>query len=192
MIDPKTRAELSLALANLIEGRMTNDKFDDLYAECWADSADRAVAMIAEFGHCLYTDVMTYRLEGAHAVDDETREVANRCVLFLRADLEYGWPSPPGTGLQCGVGGLTIFLFLPFGIVLLISAAIFRTAGLLLAGLAVLVVCWFLWKWSRDDATPPWREYWAHGDREAWPFLRLADYHRAVRYARDPIAPDQK
>lgn len=57
-----------------------------------------------------------------------------------------------------------MFLLWPFGIVLLISAAIFRTASLLLAGAAILGLCWFLWKWSRADDTPEWQFYWSRGD----------------------------
>ena len=61
MIDRKARKDLSVALANLVEGRMTNDEFGDLCSEHWAESPDRAVAMIAEFGDGLYTDAQTYR-----------------------------------------------------------------------------------------------------------------------------------
>ena len=50
-----------MALANLVEGRMTNDEFGDLCSEHWAESPYRAVAMIAEFGDGLYTDAQTYR-----------------------------------------------------------------------------------------------------------------------------------
>jgi hypothetical protein len=67
-------------------------------------------------------------------------------------------------------------------IVLLISAAFVWTAGLLVAGLGVLGLCWLLWKWSRADDTPEWREYWSHGDRDAWPFLYLADHERIVKH----------
>ena len=188
MIDAQARAELGAALASLVEGRMTNDEFGNLYAERWIDSADRGVARIAEFGDCLYTDAMTYRLEGAYAVDDETRKVAERCVLFLKADQEYGWPDPPATGLQRATGGFTMFLLLPFGVVLIIGAALFGMAALLPAGLAVLGLCWFLWKWSRNDQTAPWQEYWSHGERETWPFLRTADHESAVKRALNPAA----
>ena len=47
-----------------------------------------------------------------------------------------------------------MFLLWPFGIVLLISAAIFRTASLLLAGAAILGLCWFLWKWAVNASGP--------------------------------------
>lgn len=164
---------------------MTNDQFSDAYAEYWAESTDRAVAMIGSFGDSLYTDAMTYRLEGDRAVDDETCRVADRCVLFLGAGLEYEWPNPPGTGLQCVAGGFTMFLLLPFGVVMLIGATLLWTADLLMVGLGVLALCWCLWKWSRNDDTPEWREYWSHGDREAWPFLNLGDYEQAMKRARD-------
>jgi hypothetical protein len=192
MIDTKARAGLVVALASLVEGRMTNDEFADRYAEDWAESTDRAVAGIAEYGDSLYTDAMTYRLEGAHAVSEETRKVADRCILFLKAGLEYDWPDAPATALQSVAGGFTMFLLLPFGIVLLIAAALVRTASLLVAGLAVLGLCLFLWRWSRDEDTPEWREYWSHGDREVWPFLRGPDYEQAVMDTQEPTFPDEK
>ncbi len=188
MTDNRARAELAVALANLVEGRMTNDDFGALYAEHWVESTDRGVAGIAEYGDSLYTDAMTYRLEGGYAVKDETRRVADRCILFLKTNLEYGWPERPATGLQSAVGGFTMFLLFPFGIVLLIAAAILWTGSLLVAGLVVLVLSGLLWKWWRSDDTPAWREYWSHGDREVWPFLRRADYEQAVKNAQEPAA----
>jgi len=174
MVDLKERAALREALTELIEGRMTNDQFDDLYACQWAESRDRAVVMIGDFGHCLYTDLMTYRLEGRHAMDSETRKIAQRCLRFLLSDSEYAWPEPPGARLQSAAWGLAIFLLLPLGIVLLICSLIMRGAGLLIAGLAEMGLTWFLWWWSRDQDTAEWREYWSYGDREAWPFLHLS------------------
>jgi len=166
---------LRQALTELIGGRMTNDRFDDLYGGQWAESEDRAVAMIGEFGYCLYTDAMTYRLKGGHAIDSETRSVAARCVHFLSTDLEYAWPEPPSTALQSAAGGLAIYGLLPLGVVLLICALIPRMADLLLAGPVVLGLSWLLWWASRTQNTPEWREYWSHGDRDAWPFLRPVD-----------------
>lgn len=179
MIDRKQRAALREALTELVEGRMTNDKFDDLYADQWAESEDQAVAMIGNFGHCLYTDLMTYRLEGRHAIDSETRTIATRCLRFLSADLEYAWPKPPGTALQSAAGGLAIYGLLPLGVVLLFCALIFGTADLLLAGPVLLGLSWLLWWASRTQNTPEWREYWSHGDRDAWPFLHRADCDQA-------------
>jgi hypothetical protein len=171
MVDIRQRAALRDALTELIEGRTTNDQFDDLYACQWAESGDRAVVRIGDFGHCLYTDLRTCHLEGRYAIDSETRKIAQRCLRFLQSDLEYAWPQPPGTRLQSAAGGLAIFLLLPLGIVLLICSLILRPV--LIAGLADLGLTWFLWWWSRDYDTADGREYWSNGDRDAWPFLHL-------------------
>jgi hypothetical protein len=39
-----------------------------------------------------YDDLREHRLEGKHALTDEARDVLERCILFLRSDLEYSGP----------------------------------------------------------------------------------------------------
>jgi len=179
------RTRLRDALLSLIQGQMTNDDFDCLYYDEWADSPDRAVAEIGKFGWGLYSSdlPLPYRLTGRYAVNDRTRQVAERCLLFLANDLEYGWPEAPGQVLERAAGGCAISLGLPLGIALLL------VAGLMLATVSVI---WFLLlavpggillgasllmlKSCADRERGPWRRYWAAGDREAWPFLRREEY----------------
>lgn len=134
---PEVRARLRDALHRLIQGEMTNDDFDRLYCGEWAVSADRAVAEIGKFGWGLYSSdlLFPYRLVGRNAVDEWERQVAERCLLFLGSDLEYGWPEAPSQDLQCAGGGCAIFLGLPLAVALLLVAAI---------SLATVSVAWFL------------------------------------------------
>jgi hypothetical protein len=92
MIEKAARMELAVSLRRLVAGEMTNDEFDDRY-EIWLHSEDAAIAEIARFGWSLYSsDLFPYRLRGRYAVDDATRQAADRAILFLQSGLEYEWP----------------------------------------------------------------------------------------------------
>jgi hypothetical protein len=168
---------------------MTNDEFDCLYYDKWADSPDRAVVEIGKFGWGLYSSdlPLPYRPIGRYAVNNETRQVAERCLVFLATDLEYGWPEAPGQAFTRAAGGCAISLGLPLGIALLLGA------GLMLATVSVI---WFLLlaipggifvgasvlvlrSCGRRDSGP-WKRYWSAGDREVWPFLRRQEYSQML------------
>jgi hypothetical protein len=52
-----------------------------------------------------YSDLEQHTLvEEGHMLAAEGREIFNRCILFLRTDLEYQWPKENFTG----IGGLGI------------------------------------------------------------------------------------
>jgi len=184
-VDREKRVRLGKALTQLVEGSITNHQFDDL-SQSW-ECADRGVRVIGEFFVELCTDDREYRLTGPDALDAGNRAIADRCRLFLQTDLEYGWPEAPSMAAQAGVGGAAIFLVLPLGVVLLIAAVVVSEAALVLAGLACLGLggLWFWW-WSRREATPEWRAYWASGEREAWPFLHRVECEQAVKSFANP------
>jgi hypothetical protein len=179
MVDREQREHLSEALSKLVGGQMTNDQFDDLYFAQWAESSDLGVREVAGFGYSLYSSdlPLPYRLDGRHAVDAETRQVAERCLRFLRADLEYAWPERPNQTLDCISGGLSMQLVLPLGVVLLLAG--FIDTGFVIAGVLVLLLGYGLWRASRSMNTPERWAYRAAGDEDAWPFLRRADSETA-------------
>ena len=40
-----------------------------------------------------YSDTTEHTLSGEHALTDEGRAIIERCLLFLRCDLEFQWPA---------------------------------------------------------------------------------------------------
>ncbi len=175
MVDQKQRGRLSEALSKLVDGQMTNDQFDEQYSAHWAESSDRGVREIAEFGYCLYSSDLPspYLLQGRYAADAETKRITERCLCFLATDLEYAWPERPCQILDQAFGGLSVFLIIPLAVVLLIAA--FIQWIYFVAGLMVLLLGWLLWRASRSTDTPEWHDYWAAGDKDAWPFLHESD-----------------
>ena len=179
-VDPEKRALLAKALSDLIEGRITNTQFIDA-SRAW-ESADPAVRAIGEHFSELCFDEREYRFAGDDALGVNARSFADRCRLFLQTDQAYEWPEAPSTTAHALATGAAIFLLLPLGLVLLIAAAVLATPALALAGLVCLALSGLLlWSWSRREDTPARRAYWASGDRDAWPFLRRADYHQAQK-----------
>ncbi len=187
MIDREQRARLSEALAKLVDGQMTNDQFDDLYSAHWAESPDHGVRAVAEFGYSLYSSDLPfpYRLQGRYASDVETKTITQRCLRFLATDLEYAWPEQPSQVLDEALGGLSVFLIIPLSIALIIAA--FIDWKYFVAGLLVLLLGLLLWRASRNTEVPAWNDYWAAGDKDAWPFLHKSDLDSS--HSRQPIAP---
>ena len=180
MIDREQRARLGEALDQLVEGAITNYQFTDL-GQGW-ECADPAVQTIGEFYVELCTDERECRLKGSDALDAGDRAIADRCRLFLKTNLEYEWPKAPSMALLQAAGGAAIFFVLPLGVVLLIAAAVLWDPASLLAGIACLGLSGLgLGLWSRRENLPEWREYWASGEREAWPFLHRADHEETLR-----------
>ncbi len=176
--DFQKRCLLRTALSDLVQGRITNAQFIDA-SQAW-ESSDPAVRAIGDHFSELCWDEREYRFAGDHALDADARSFADRCRLFLQTDRAYEWPEAPSTTAHSLATGAAMFLLLPLGVVLLIAAAVLATLALALAGVLCLTLSGLLlWSWSRREQTPAWRSYWASGDRDAWPFLRRADYHQA-------------
>ncbi len=175
MVDRNQRMRLRDALSELIEGRLTNDQFDELYFTEWEESPDRGVREIADFGFSLYSSDLPfpYRLKGRYAPDAETKRIADRCQRFLNSDLEYAWPERPNQTLDCAFGGISVFLVIPLGVVLLLAG--FFDLQFVALGSLVVACGYLLLRVSRSMKTPEWRAYWAAGDKDAWPFLHLAE-----------------
>ena len=95
MLDRTTRAEAFLALRRFVFGDITNDDYESEYPlpELFGRkaSSDRAIRAIYEMSWSWFDDFHSHKLEGEYALDDETRRVAHRCLLFLQSDVEYRW-----------------------------------------------------------------------------------------------------
>jgi hypothetical protein len=105
-----------------------------------------------------------------------------------------GTPKVRAQNAKSGAGGVerdpsaAVFWVLPLGVVLCIAALVFRETALAGAGIACLGMSGILlWWWHRREHMPDRKAYWGSGEREAWPFLRRADWE----HARSGIAPDR-
>ena len=88
-IDRQSRTILAELARWLIGARITNYQFDDSVPK----SDDPAVRVIYnQFLWLLYCDLREYRLTGTDKLPKEHRDVAVRCVLFLKSGLPYLWP----------------------------------------------------------------------------------------------------
>lgn len=92
MIDRDARKMLSKNLKALVEGTITTDQF---FRSMPLSGEDRATKAIWGYGDALYSDITEYTLKGRYAVDNETKDLVQRCILFLETDLEYMWPDQP-------------------------------------------------------------------------------------------------
>ena len=179
MILSKDRARLKAAFAELVEGRMSNDEFDELYYERCEQSADRGVAEIGGFAYSLYpSDLLTpFYLKGRYTLDPEIRAIAERALLFLRTDLEYGWPDFPAISwirmVQWYVlaPGCVMSAFLQFP----------ATAADLDVAILPWAVAFGFLRWL-DGAMR--KAYWKSGPKDAWPFFSEDDLRtEAAKYA---------
>lgn len=189
MVNTKLRQSLSQNARRLITGRMTNDAFDVAYADLYETSTDHAVSEIALFFHCLYSSDLLFplRLRGRFAVDDETRSVVARAVLFLRSGLKYEWPLWPENSMRHALAGLAKWIGVPAGLWLTLKCAPDawlganeRIAGLLaILGVVLSIgsaaLAFFLPRQSPED----WKRYRESGDYDVWPFVRRDDFNAA-------------
>ncbi len=200
MVIPEARARLHKALGDLLAGRITNMEFDIVYSEMQS-SEDRGVAEVARFGWGLYSDSMTYRLTEHYLIKPQMREIAERCLLFLKTELEYGWPDSPSQLWQGMAWSLAFNALLPLGVALIIVALALLASALgngsdfnyfLICGVLgciLLFSCIGLWRWPNRRDSPSWQTFWASGDREVWPFLNRDQYGEAVPKLSTPAVP---
>ena len=89
MIDVQARSKFAEASRSLVAGLITNYQFDDRIPR----SSDPAIREIYNKAFWLmYCDLRQYRLKGRDRPSPQVREVAARCILFLKSRFPYGWP----------------------------------------------------------------------------------------------------
>ena len=88
-IDPQARTKLAESTRWLVGARITNYQFDDAIPK----SDDPAIREIYnQFLWLLYCDLREHRLSGPDKLGPAHRDVATRCILFLKSNLPYPWP----------------------------------------------------------------------------------------------------
>ncbi|UYB52745.1 hypothetical protein OCJ37_01900 [Xanthomonas sp. AM6] len=88
-VDLQARATLAESTRWLVGGRITNFQFADSVPR----SKDPAIREIYnQFLWLLYCDLREHRLTGKDELPQAQRDVAARCVLFLKSGLPYSWP----------------------------------------------------------------------------------------------------
>lgn len=188
MHEPSLVQSLSQDMRSLVEGRLTNDAFDDLYHTKYADSDDRRVREISGFCYGLYhSDTpLPRRLRGPYAVSKEDRRAIARAVLLLRSGRAYEWPDLPCPGL---LGTIALFARnggWPWLIAWLLIAGMlavdrsFELAGqCLLLGGGTGVGMLMLGRYCQSVCLRDREQFWQAGDADVWPFLRRRDYDAA-------------
>jgi hypothetical protein len=86
MVDVKGRRRAAALVAQIRDGLITNDQFEDAYP---MHSNDRALFAVFMDVWSLYDDLHEHRLE---TLPDEIVQRLRRCELFLKTDLPYEWP----------------------------------------------------------------------------------------------------
>ena len=166
------RAERNLLaeqLRRLVEGQITNDDFLRSRPDKLEDTG---VAEIWTYVDSLLSDLYCYRLKGKNALPQDVAERVQRCIIFLRSDTDYAWPSITNA---CGTKLLlTGWLMLGLGVVLGNLLNMFWIAMLLgVSGTSFIAIHHVCQKiYMRKQLTVLQQS----GDLDAWPFLRKADY----------------
>lgn len=99
MVHRRARDIAANAVRDLMQGSISNREYERTYPTAKDDPALWAIYTALWFG---YSDASEHTLTGRHALNDEDRALVDRCLLFLRSDLEFQWP-PPKFRLRYGV-----------------------------------------------------------------------------------------
>ena len=112
MVDRKARNQLIDAVDGLVAGRI--DSFDfDAGVDC-IQTDDMGVVKIRQAMWQVYDDLYRHTLTGKWALSDQQRKAVERCILFLRSNLEYQWPPQPlGNPLARLLVGIMTLGFIP-------------------------------------------------------------------------------
>ena len=89
-VDRKARRLYAQLIRRFLANEITNREYEDGVPDTHED--DQGIWQIYDELWAFYDDIGTHKLEGKHALDQEGRELFERCILFLESDLEYEWP----------------------------------------------------------------------------------------------------
>lgn len=86
-VDIEARARSSEILLNFYNGNITTDKFEDLYLGIKTE--DPAIKGIYSKILGFYDDQWPHKLKGKRALNSWGKQFFERCILFLKSDLEW-------------------------------------------------------------------------------------------------------
>lgn len=89
MIDRHARDLAVVALREFMEGSISNREYERRFPKSKDDPGLRSIYTNVWF---CYSDTSEHTLTGKHALSKENRAVLERCLLFLKSDLEFQWP----------------------------------------------------------------------------------------------------
>lgn len=89
MIDHKARGIAADVLREFMEGSISNDDYERRYPKSKGDPALWEIYVQVWF---FYSDLKTHALTSKYALNPERRAFIERCILFLRSDVEFEWP----------------------------------------------------------------------------------------------------
>ena len=90
-VDIEGRRKVAELLRAFVDGHMTNWDLDKDYP---SSSADAAVHAVYARTWRFQDDFNEFRVTGPLALTGDERELFERCILFMRTDAPYRWPSP--------------------------------------------------------------------------------------------------
>ena len=90
MIDRHARDLAAEAIREFTEARISNREYERRYPRNKEDAALWGIYQNIWFS---YSDISKHTLAGKHALTAEGRAVVERCLLFLKSDLEFEWPA---------------------------------------------------------------------------------------------------
>jgi len=89
MVNRHARDIAAEALREFMEGSISNEEYQRRYPKSKDDPALWEIYVQVWF---FYSDLKTHTLTGKHALNDERRAFLERCILFLKSDVEFQWP----------------------------------------------------------------------------------------------------
>ncbi|NSX55630.1 hypothetical protein [Parasulfitobacter algicola] len=87
-LDIKARREAAQIFRNFLNGKITNDDFENQMPT----THDRAIDAIWDTAWLFYDDFKTHHLKGRYAMPSDQKRACIRWILFLHSSLEYKWP----------------------------------------------------------------------------------------------------
>jgi hypothetical protein len=99
MVDRHARDIAAGALRDFMEGSISNREYERRYPR--SKNGPALWAIYIHIWFC-YSDLREHTLTGKHSLNAESRAFVERCLLFLRSDLEFQW-LPPEFRLRYGI-----------------------------------------------------------------------------------------
>ena len=90
-MDSESRRRAADVVEKFRDGLITNFDFEGMWPGPSFGERDRGLDAICRTMWHFYDDLSEHTLTGPHKLTEQGRAVVDRCVLFLRTELEYAW-----------------------------------------------------------------------------------------------------